>query len=305
MKNILLFLGLLYSALGYSQFNFPQQEMKLDIEINHHLKKKDYHPEISGMTMLENDFYVVCEKDNRILKYDTQFNLVDSIKIPLLSELPKPEYEGIAVYKDHFLLSDEKNVTIIDFTNKTIIPISVPEINGMKDDSGVEGIAIDAEAKKCYLMQEKTGSNGYSILLDCDITEDNGHIKLTTKNSIIINHTYLGKEKDTISRYSDIYVYNHKIYALKLHYPENPKYYIDEINIDAIRKDKPKDWKIDNSNKKYFNSKEITDFINKEDSNIEAVVLSKKDNYFYIINDDKMSDKKDKTTLYKLKNPFE
>lgn len=196
--------------------------------------------EFSGLARQGNNFFLLAEKCKKIVVWETLTSVYRIIELdeqnPLLLD---SQLEGIALLSDSILLAcDERNTRLIsiNIVGKSVGNVKVVGTNLQEwtDDTGVEGIAIDQQRNKVFLLREKD-NGGRSEIRIFDLKVEEGNIKLTVTDTLIFKH-----ENDT-TRYSDI-AYDSvrdQLLLLKSYYTGDPcskknKYIVDTLKLKRI-----------------------------------------------------------------------
>lgn len=201
-----------YSLFCYLVFltgQLKSQILAVNIEA-----KFDSALEISSSVCRGDSLFLIPEKCKQIFIIKKEgFAPSDNINLDrgILSKR-SVEIEGATLYRDHLLMSDEKNAKIYDYA---FLDDSISEVTTNHDLSndtgsyGMEGIAVDTVDNICYVLKEKNGNN-QSVIHVFQITDTIG-IALHFIKDIFI------EQLDNSWRYSDL-CYNYKdqyLYCLK------------------------------------------------------------------------------------------
>jgi uncharacterized protein YjiK len=228
MKNVIvLFLGLISFGLSAQQIQFLDLPSFFDREF-----------EISGLTGNEDNLFLAAERCAKIFVVKKEdMTHVETIHLNIDETQGSIEIEGISIYKDFLLITDEKNGKLFSFNLKTK---SLREIKSIGKDLssftrnyGMEGIAVDEKSKIVYLLREKN-ANQQSEIHSFSISEKEGLLNLNYRNETLIQH------ENANYRYSGLSINknNKRLLCLKSYYikdhPELDKLEIDYISIDSL-----------------------------------------------------------------------
>lgn len=204
--------------------------------------KKDI--EISGLAFKDGMFYMAEEKLGTIRCIDAGTTKEDTTKSILTGLKDKAEFEGLAIFGNYLLATNEKYLTTErvyyhDFTGHNNNWDTVGFISGKERIlldtglAGIEGIAVDEKRSLCYLLKERNSlpeKNNHSSIIRVFgiLINDQKPVLTYTRQAIII-------EYESGYRYSDIYcdAGTNSIYGIR---SKTGSYYIDKINLAGLFK---------------------------------------------------------------------
>lgn len=233
MKNLILL-----SILAIS-FEFNAQQIQF-LELPPFF---DREFEISGLTGNEHNLYLAAERCAKIFVINKEdLTYIETIHLNLDAIPNGIEIEGICIFKDFLLLTDEKNGTILSFnlsTEKlvTLEPNGI-DLSSFKGSYGIEGIAVDEKSKVVYVLREKN-KNFQSEIHAFSISEQDKGLQLKYKNQILVQHEnakwrYTGLSIDSKSK---------RLLCLKSYYVKNQpilcKREIEYIVLDSLANKNP------------------------------------------------------------------
>lgn len=251
--------------------------------------------EFSGLARQRDKFYLLAEKCRKIMTWEAVKNVYGLIEFdeqnPLLFN---SQLEGLAVLNDTILLScDERNARIISINivqksvkNVDVVGTNLQEWTG---NVGMEGIAIDQQRKKIFLLREKDNGGRSEVRIFNLITEE-GNIILKVTDTLIFKH------ENENTRYSDIAydsVRDHLL-LLKSYYTGNPcskenKYIIDTLELNGIFSGIRKVHTLKSKQLAFLNvSSYVTGLCGDYNTNLEGLTIY--NNYLYLISDNAASD---------------
>lgn len=251
--------------------------------------------EFSGLTVSNNKFYLLSEKCKKIFVgfnnyYSDGFDLNFSS-----SSFQNVELEGFCFYQNPILFAcDERNakVIVIDIAHNTATEVPTDaDLSAWTGNTGFEGIAIDKERNKLFLLREKDGQ-GHSDIRIFDIIKKDSNFSLKSSETISIDH------RNQRWRYSDI-AYNESKQQLLLirslfegECSNANKYTIDTIKIARILtgpKGRSKRYLLNSESLTYKDvSSTINSYCKNYSTNIEGISLD--NDFIYLVSDNKQTD---------------
>lgn len=234
MKTIELKKNIVTGIISFLLFVFndgiSQKLEKIEFEKPDYFKKEI---ELSSLVAVGDGFYTAMERWEHKLLYLTldangKLKVSQTIWLDTVGIKKDAELEGIAYYKGHLLITDEKNALIYDYkiNGKLSEKVRRNTFDIFKADTssfGMEGITVNACKNKCYILKERT-SDSSSLIREFNISlEDDDKVKLYYVKGFEIKHKKLHDDSSKNMRYSDIY-YNEKndlLYCLKTFYHDD------------------------------------------------------------------------------------
>ena len=228
MKNLItLFLGLTSFGINAQQIQFLDLPSLFDREF-----------EISGLTGNEDNLFLAAERCAKIFVVNKQNRMhIETINLNQ-DDLPDGiEIEGLSLYKDFLLITDEKNGNIFSYNLKTeklseIEPVG-KDLSSFKGSYGMEGIAVDVKSKIVYVLRERN-KNHQSEIHSFSISEKQGALHLKYRNQTLIQH------ENKHWRYAGVSIdsENKRLLCLKSYYvghaSSSNKREIEYISFDAL-----------------------------------------------------------------------
>lgn len=228
MKNlIVLFFGLISLVLSAQKVQFLDLPFFFDREF-----------EISGLTGNEDYLFLAAERCAKIFVVKKEnMNHVETIHLDIKAITGGIEIEGISMYKNYLLITDEKKGRLFSFNLKTKILKEIKTIG--KDMSaftwkyGMEGIAVDEDSKIVYVLRERNKKQ-QSEIHSFFISEKEDLLYLNYRNQTLIQH------ENENWRYSGLAIDKNKyrLLCLKSYHlrgqPELDKFEIDHIPLDVL-----------------------------------------------------------------------
>ncbi len=258
--------------------------------------------EISGLTGNEDNLFLAAERCAKIFVVNKEdMTHVETIHLDM-KDLPNGiEIEGLSLYKNFLLLTDEKNGKVFSFNLSTrklrnLESIGL-DLSSFKGKYGIEGIAVDGESNLLYLLREKN-EKFQSEIHSFSIYEKEGLIDLKYRNQTLIQH------KNEKWRYTGLSIdsENNRLLCLKSYYVKNlpklSKRSIDYLLFDSLTS------KITSPNNLLSLTKEMYFMRNSFALNIEGIYSD--DTSIYITSDNgegskDCNQKSSKTMMMKIK----
>lgn len=226
-KIIILYIGIISFALN-------AQKIKL-LDLPSFFEREF---EISGLTGNENYLFLAAERCEKIfiIKKDDMTH-VETIQFNS-KDIPNGiEIEGLCLFKDFLLLTDEKNGKIVSFNRNTekllaLHPNGI-DLSSFKGKYGIEGIAVDEKLKVLYVLREKNAKH-QSEIHSFSISKKKDSLILKYRNKTLVQHV------DAKWRYTGLSMdyENNRLLCLKSYYLKNQpnlcKREIDYISIDSL-----------------------------------------------------------------------
>lgn len=233
MKRI--FLSTLCIWVGF--FSLAQHNNFEIVQLNETLNSK---VEISGIAYYQANFYFISEKKSCLYKFAPYRNKDSFYQVnsPVDLKIQSSELEGLAVYNNYLLITDERNAKIyaydLEENNTLPYPLDIKgfDVSGDVGFFGMEGIAVNQKNGICYLLKERNQNYESEIRQFKIIENTNGTITLLFKSNFRIENERIA-EADNNWRYSDIYFdpTSNLLYGIKSSYVNgNGQYYIDTIS---------------------------------------------------------------------------
>lgn len=234
MKNLIV------SFLALISFELSAQKIKL-LDLPSFF---DREFEISGLTGNEEHLFLVSERCAKIFIVSKEdMTHVETIHLNIDAISGGIEIEGISIYKDYLLITDEKKGRLFSFNLKTRslkeIEIIVKDMSSFTWKYGMEGIAVDEDSKIAHVLRERNKKQ-QSEIHSFFISEKKGLLYLNYRNQTLIQH------KNENWRYSGLSIdkNNYRLLCLKSYHlkgqPELDKFEIDYISLGALTNNK---WK--------------------------------------------------------------
>jgi len=208
MKKILLFtLVLLSFELNAQQIQFLDLPSFFDREF-----------EISGLTGDDENLFLAAERCGKIFIVEKEsLNHIKTIHLNFDNLDDGIEIEGLCLYQNFLLITDEKNGKIFSLNLRTEefneISVSGKDLSSFIGKYGMEGIAIDPASNTLYLLREKN-KDLQSEIHTFSLINEAGELKLEYKAQTLIQH---GNENWRYTGLS-IDVDNNRLLCLKSHY---------------------------------------------------------------------------------------
>lgn len=193
--------------------------------------------QFSSIVIYNDEIILPAEKCNSLvyLKLDGNFIREEPIGVK------DAQIEGAALYKDLLFLLDEtvanKNVYVFDLKTKKIVStIKLSEIAYSNDDFGIEGIAINAGKKICYILQERKDAR-HSVIYQYSFDDTDGKpVALSYKSSHTLQIQDVAGDYEPAfrkQRYTDILYVDNCLYLLGTNFRE-PTFIANQYFIDRI-----------------------------------------------------------------------
>jgi uncharacterized protein YjiK len=150
MKNsIVLFIRLISIGLNAQKIQFLDLPSFFDREF-----------ETSGLTGNKENLFLAAERCAKIFVIKKEdMTHIETIHLNGNNIQEGIEIEGITIYKNFLLITDEKNGKLFFFNLKTSslkeIEIIGKDLSSFKSKYGMEGIAVDEKLKILYILRKK------------------------------------------------------------------------------------------------------------------------------------------------------
>ncbi|WP_274474341.1 SdiA-regulated domain-containing protein [Mangrovimonas aestuarii] len=199
MKNVIAVLVVLISfGLNAQQVQFLDLPSFFDREF-----------EISGLTGNADKLFLAAERCAKIFVIKKEdMTHVETIHLNIDAIKGGIEIEGLTIYKDFLIISDEKNAKILSYNLKAKSLRSLnprgKDLSSFKGSYGMEGIAVDETSNILYLLREKNEKK-QSEIHSFSISEKDGSLNLHFLNQTLIQHEsknwrYTGLSLDTVNK---------------------------------------------------------------------------------------------------------
>ncbi|MEM0995492.1 MAG: esterase-like activity of phytase family protein [Bacteroidota bacterium] len=184
---ILIFIGLLFGGLASAQSpNCTAETITLP-------PKLDEGWGISGLIHDGAQFYMIAERRGIIFGLTPQGEDLHTWDIS--DQLPrKYELEAITLYRDRFFFTDEskRGKGRIFYSNRAFSHVRRVKVDRklrkLTGSTGMEGIAFNAAAQRCYLVREKNGEGASEIYSFSVTTDENGQVRFHFLNRTTLPH---------------------------------------------------------------------------------------------------------------------